>query len=79
MIKRCLLALGILSACVVPASASPFLIELFTELDQMKDESLGYFDPRPWHEDTPQRPKAWGPGTSSNYWGLHQIRADNAD
>ena len=56
-----------------------FLIELFTELDQMKDESLGYFDPRPWHEDTPQRPKAWGPGTSSNYWGLHQIRADNAD
>ena len=30
-------------------------------------------------EDTPQRPKAWGPGTSSNYWGLHQIRADNAD
>jgi catechol-2,3-dioxygenase len=56
-----------------------FLIELFTELDQMKDETLGYFDPRPWHEDTPQRPKAWGPGTSSNYWGLHQIRAHNAD
>jgi len=56
-----------------------FLIELFTELDQMKDESLGYFDPRPWHEDTPQRPKAWGPGTSSNYWGVHQIRADNAE
>jgi catechol-2,3-dioxygenase len=60
-------------------NADGFLIELFTELDQMKDESLGYFDPRPWHEDTPQRPKAWGPGTSSNYWGTHQIRADNAD
>jgi catechol-2,3-dioxygenase len=60
-------------------NADGFLIELFTELDQMKDETLGYFDPRPWHEDTPQRPKAWGPGTSSNYWGVHQIRADNAD
>src|SRR5947207_576518 len=29
------------------------------ELDQMKDEELGYPDPRPWHHDTPQRPKTW--------------------
>ena len=35
------------------------LVELFTELDQMKDEALGYFDPRPWHRDKPQRPKTW--------------------
>jgi hypothetical protein len=25
----------------------------------MKDEALGHFDPRPWHHDTPQRPKTW--------------------
>ena len=35
------------------------ITELFAELDQMKDEALGYFDPRPWHEDRPQRPKQW--------------------
>ena len=45
------------------------LVELFTEIDQMKDEELGYFDPRPWHQDRPQRPKTWGPHTLTNYWG----------
>ncbi len=35
------------------------LVEFYTELDQMKDEELGYFDPRPWHRDKPQRPKVW--------------------
>jgi len=35
------------------------IIELFTELDKMMDESLGYFDPRPWHRDKPQKPKVW--------------------
>ena len=35
------------------------IIEMFTELDKMLDESLGYFDPRPWHRDHPQRPKVW--------------------
>src|SRR5437764_632041 len=24
-------------------------VECYTEMDQMKDEELGYFDPRPWH------------------------------
>jgi catechol-2,3-dioxygenase len=33
--------------------------ELYAEMDQMKDEELGYFDPRPWHEDRPQRPRDW--------------------
>jgi len=42
--------------------------ELYTELDQMKDEALGYFDPRPWHRDQPQRPKVWEPGKTSA-WG----------
>ncbi|MFL6797521.1 MAG: VOC family protein [Xanthobacteraceae bacterium] len=35
------------------------VIELFTELDQILDEELGFFDPRPWHIDRPQRPKVW--------------------
>jgi hypothetical protein len=34
----------------------------------MKDEELGYFEPRPWHRDTPQRPKLWQPGKTS-IWG----------
>jgi len=45
-------------------------IEFFCELDQMHDEELGYFEPRPWHRDKPQRPKVWTPGPSAaNYWG----------
>jgi catechol 2,3-dioxygenase-like lactoylglutathione lyase family enzyme len=46
------------------------ITELFAELDQMKDESLGYFEPRPWHRDNPQRPKTW-PKTpdAANLWG----------
>ena len=43
-------------------------IEVYTEMDQMKDETLGYFEPRPWHEDMPQRPKVWPLDTSRNYW-----------
>jgi catechol 2,3-dioxygenase-like lactoylglutathione lyase family enzyme len=35
------------------------LVEFFAELDQIKDEKLGYFEPRPWHRDRPQRPKTW--------------------
>ena len=45
-------------------------VEVFAEMDQMKDESLGYFDPRPWHGGRPQRPKVWGPETLRNYWGF---------
>jgi catechol 2,3-dioxygenase-like lactoylglutathione lyase family enzyme len=45
------------------------IIELFTELDKMLDESLGYFDPRPWHRDRPQRPKVWEPGAPRDIWG----------
>lgn len=49
-------------------------VEFFTEMDQMKDEELGYFDPRPWHQDRPQRPKVWGPETMRNYWGFGSER-----
>lgn len=34
-------------------------VELFAELDQMNDEALGYFEPRPWHKFRPQRPRVW--------------------
>ena len=45
------------------------VIELYCELDQMLVEELGYFVPRPWHHDTPQRPKVWPHGLN-NCWGL---------
>lgn len=45
------------------------IIELYTELDQIKDEDFGYFEPRAWHQDHPQRPKIWPMNTMSNYWG----------
>jgi len=40
-------------------TADDHVLELYAELDQMKDEALGYWDPRPWHRDRPQRPKIW--------------------
>jgi hypothetical protein len=47
------------------------IVELFTELDQINDEELGFFEPRPWHEDRPQRPKVWQPGVyAANLWGV---------
>lgn len=42
-------------------------VELYCEMDQMLDEALGFYDPRPWHEDRPQRPKNWGPAPR-NAW-----------
>ena len=44
------------------------VIEFFCELDKMVDEELGYFEPRPWHQDTPQRRKTWQAGKTSD-WG----------
>lgn len=35
------------------------IVELYAELDTMSDEALGYFDPKPWHPDSPQFPKTW--------------------
>ncbi|WP_257168047.1 VOC family protein [Bradyrhizobium sp. SRS-191] len=45
------------------------LVELFHDLDRMIDEDLGYFDPRPWHRDRPQRPKVWV-GLPRDVWGM---------
>ena len=45
-------------------------VELYCELDLMLDETLGYFEPRPWHEDRPQRPKIWPGDTWRAQWGF---------
>ncbi|GMP10702.1 VOC family protein [Bradyrhizobium sp. TM239] len=45
------------------------LVELFCDLDRMVDEELGYFEPRPWHRDRPQRPKVWV-GLPRDVWGM---------
>jgi len=44
------------------------LDELFFDMDRMVDEELGYFEPRPWHRDRPQRPKTWV-GLPRVIWG----------
>ena len=41
------------------SNADGVRIELYCEMDRMLDEELGFWDPRPWHEDRPQRPKEW--------------------
>jgi catechol 2,3-dioxygenase-like lactoylglutathione lyase family enzyme len=46
-----------------------WITEFYAELDQMKDEELGYFDPRPWHRDRPQRPKVWDNALVAQIWG----------
>jgi catechol 2,3-dioxygenase-like lactoylglutathione lyase family enzyme len=46
------------------------IIEFYTEMDQMKSEELGFFDPRPWHEDRPQRPKVWNRDAGAMIWGV---------
>lgn len=46
-----------------------YLIELYYDMDRMADEELGYFEPRPWHGDRPQRPKTWR-GLPRDIWGV---------
>jgi catechol 2,3-dioxygenase-like lactoylglutathione lyase family enzyme len=46
------------------------LIELFTEIDIIADQETGVFEPRPWHEEWPQKPKFWTPEPgAANKWG----------
>ena len=45
-------------------------IELFCQLDQMIDEVSGYWEPRPWHESFPLRPRTWEVDLATvNIWG----------
>jgi len=46
------------------------MVELFTEIDVVLDERTGEFEPRPWHETSPQRPQVWEPtDEAANKWG----------
>ena len=45
-------------------------VECYCEMDQMKDEALGYWEPRPWHEEMPLRPKVWPKDTWRSAWGF---------
>ncbi len=45
-------------------------VEIFCEMDQMKDEALGYWEPRPWHEEFPLRPRTWPADTWRSQWGF---------
>jgi catechol-2,3-dioxygenase len=45
-------------------------VEIFAEMDIMRDEELGYFEPRPWHQDFPQKPKVWPADALRAYWGF---------
>ena len=45
------------------------IVELYAELDTMSSETLGYFDPRPYHRDVPQRPKSWIFSPDIDIWG----------
>ena len=42
------------------------LIEFYTDMDVYLPD-VDYFEPRPWHEDLPQRPKNWSP-SDMNAW-----------
>ncbi len=47
------------------------IVELFCEIDRMSNEDFGYFDPRPWHADFPQRPKRWEDvDEAASLWGI---------
>ncbi len=52
------------------------LIELYTDMDIYLPD-VGYFEPRPWHEDLPQRPRIWPPD-DFNAWKTH-FKFDFAD
>jgi catechol 2,3-dioxygenase-like lactoylglutathione lyase family enzyme len=45
------------------------IIELVAEMDQIKEEEIGIFEPRAWHRDRPQRPKVWERKDAAMTWG----------
>jgi catechol 2,3-dioxygenase-like lactoylglutathione lyase family enzyme len=45
-------------------------VEFYCEMDLMYDETLGYWQPRPWHEETPLFPKTWPKETWRSAWGF---------
>ncbi len=51
-------------------NADDVRVEVFCERDVMKEEALGYWEPRIWHEETPLRPKKWPKETLRSTWGF---------
>ena len=45
-------------------------VEFYCEMDLMYDETLGYWQPRPWHEEMPLYPKQWPKETWRSAWGF---------
>jgi len=46
------------------------IIELYTQLDLMKEEDLGAWEPRPWHKSNPQKPAVWNRLDAMPVWGM---------
>jgi catechol-2,3-dioxygenase len=45
------------------------IVEFFAEMD-IWNEELGYFEPRPWHREFPQKPKVWDNiAEAASLWG----------
>ncbi|MBB5156969.1 VOC family protein [Saccharopolyspora phatthalungensis] len=46
------------------------VVELFTQLDLVLDETKPYWEPRPWHEQHPMGPRTWEVDVATvNQWG----------
>jgi catechol 2,3-dioxygenase-like lactoylglutathione lyase family enzyme len=45
-------------------------VEFYCEMDLMYDETLGYWQPRPWHEEMPLYPQRWPKETMRSAWGF---------
>jgi catechol 2,3-dioxygenase-like lactoylglutathione lyase family enzyme len=48
-------------------------VEFYCEMDLMYDETLGYWQPRPWHEEKPLYPKHWPKETPRSAWGFGSV------
>jgi catechol 2,3-dioxygenase-like lactoylglutathione lyase family enzyme len=48
-------------------------VEFYCEMDLMYDEALGYWQPRPWHEEMPLRPRRWPKDTWRSAWGFGSV------
>ena len=46
------------------------IIELYTQLDQMKDEDEGAWEARPWHPTNPLKPRVWTRPEAAPCWGM---------
>jgi catechol 2,3-dioxygenase-like lactoylglutathione lyase family enzyme len=46
------------------------IIELYTQLDQMKEEDIGAWEARPWHPMNPLKPRVWTRAEAAPCWGM---------